>query len=489
MSDLNKLNIGEAQKKLVAQEISSRELTEACLTQARSVNSDLNIYLELWETEALKEADKIDAARARGDELGALAGIPIALKDNLLFEGHEVTAASKILKGYRAAYSATVVQRLRAAGAIFVGRTNMDEFAMGSSTENSAYGPTKNPWDPTRTPGGSSGGSAAAVAANTCLAALGSDTGGSIRQPAALCGVVGTKPTYGRVSRYGLMAMASSLDQIGPFTKTVKDAAQILQVIENDDPRDSTSVVLEETTVPDLIPKDIRGLKIGVPKEYFISGIEPDVEKLVRDAIKKLENLGAEIREISLPHSDYGLAAYYVIMPAEVSSNLARFDGIRYGARAKEVKSLYELYTKSRGEGFGNESRRRIMLGTYGLSAGYYDAYYNQAQKVRTLIANDFREAFKDVDCLVTPTSPTVAFKLGERFADPLTMYLADIFTVSANLAGVPGISVPCGTVEKEGKPLPVGLQFMARHFGESTMFRVAHVYEQANNSNNNKSV
>ncbi len=478
--NLCELTISQALEKLRAKEASAREILDSCLARAKQLNPQLQAYLELWEEEARAEAMMIDQARARKEELGPLAGISLALKDNLLIQDREVTSASKILQGHISAYTATAVERLRQAGAIFIGRTNMDEFAMGGSTESSAFGSTKNPWDEERVPGGSSGGSAAAVAADLCLGALGSDTGGSIRQPAALCGVVGLKPTYGRVSRYGLMAMASSLDQIGPISKTVKDAARLLQIIEGDDPQDSTSVVLNETIVPDLIPEDIKGLKIGVPKEYFIpGGMDSDLEQVVRTAVGKLEELGARIKEVSLPHTEFGLAVYYLIMPSEASANLARYDGVRFGWRAP-AKSLFELYTQSRGQGFGDEVRRRVMLGTYALSAGYYDAYYKKAQAARTLITNDFREVMKEVDCLVTPTSPMAAFKLGEKFGDPLTIYLCDIFTVSMNLAGVPGLSVPCGFVEKEGKKLPVGLQFIGRHFGESTILRAAHVYEQA---------
>ncbi len=477
--NLNELTITESLEGLRGKKFSATELLESCLTNIHARDLKINAFLELWENDARAAAAEVDKKIARDEDAGLLGGIPIALKDNLLLQGKEVTAGSKILKGHISAYTGTAVERLQKAGAIFVGRTNMDEFAMGSSTENSAFGPTRNPWDTDRVPGGSSGGSAAAVAADMCIAAIGSDTGGSIRQPASLCGIVGLKPTYGRVSRYGLMAMASSLDQIGPFAKTVGDAARILSVIENDDPRDSTSVVLNETTVPELIPHDIKGMKIGVPKEYFISGMDPDVERATRDAIKKLQELGAVIKEVSLPHTEYGLAVYYLLMPSEVSANLARFDGVRFGHRAP-AKKMLDLYTQSRGEGFGNEVRRRIMLGTYALSSGYYDAYYKKAQKVRTLIAHDFKEVFKDVDCIVTPTSPTVAFKVGEKFGDPLTMYLADIFTVSVNIAGVPGISVPCGFAKKDGKKLPIGLQFIGRHFGEETILRAAHVYEQA---------
>jgi aspartyl-tRNA(Asn)/glutamyl-tRNA(Gln) amidotransferase subunit A len=409
-----------------------------------------------------------------------LGGVPIAIKDVINVTGEPCTAASKILKGYRSNYDATVIRKLRAAGAIPFGRCNLDEFAMGSSTENSAFGHTRNPWDTTRIPGGSSGGSAAVVAADEAFAALGSDTGGSIRQPAALCGIVGLKPTYGRVSRFGLIAFASSLDQIGPFTKTVRDAGLLLNVISGRDPQDSTSL---EEPVPDhtaLLGRDLRGIKLGMPKEYFIDGIEPQVDKAVRDAIKHYESLGAEIVEVSLPNTEHAVGVYYIIATAEASANLARFDGVRYGHRTAEPGNLIDQYGRSREEGFGPEVKRRIILGTYVLSSGYYDAFYLRAQKVRTLIRRDFSAAFEKVDALICPTTPEVAFKAGDRSDDPLKMYLADIFTIAANLAGIPGISIPCGFGETEGRRLPIGLQLLGKPFQEAQLLQIAHAYEQS---------
>jgi aspartyl-tRNA(Asn)/glutamyl-tRNA(Gln) amidotransferase subunit A len=391
-----------------------------------------------------------------------------------LVKGIRCTAASKILENYVAPYDATVIEKLKNAGAVILGKTNLDEFAMGGSTENSYFGPTKNPADPTRVAGGSSGGSAVAVAANMCIYALGSDTGGSVREPAAFCGVTGMKPTYGAVSRYGLMAMASSLDQIGPITKTAEDARIVFDVLRGKDVMDSTTV--EELSIRVSAKGGSasggKNLKIGLPKEYFVAGTDPEVERKIRDTAKKLEKMGAKIEEVSLPHAEYGLAVYYLIMPAEVSANLARYDGVRYGYRTAKAKTLLENYLKTRAEGFGDEAKRRIMLGTYALSAGYYDAYYLQAQKMRTLIKDDFEKVFKKVDCLLTPTVPTVAFKIGEKINDPLTMYLADIYTVSANVAGLPAISVPCGLAHQ----MPVGLQIMAPWFGEEKLFEVANL-------------
>ncbi|MEK6694986.1 MAG: Asp-tRNA(Asn)/Glu-tRNA(Gln) amidotransferase subunit GatA, partial [Nitrospirota bacterium] len=406
-----------------------------------------------------------------------LLGVPIALKDVLAVRGQPLNCASKILGTFTSPYDATVVEKLKAAGAVIFGRLNMDEFAMGSSTENSAFQTTRNPWDTARIPGGSSGGSAAAVAADECIASLGSDTGGSIRQPAACCGVVGLKPTYGRVSRYGLVAFASSLDQIGPITKDVRDAALMLQVIAGHDPLDSTSA---DVPVPDYqkaLKFNLRGMKVGVPMEFFAEGLDPEVELAVRTAIIKLQELKAEIRVISLPMTQYAVATYYLIATAEASSNLARYDGVKYGYRAAKEKGLLEMYMKTRQEGFGAEAKRRIMLGTYALSAGYYDAYYGKAQAVRTLIKRDFDDAFKDVDVIVTPTMPTPAFKLGEKVQDPLQMYLSDIYTISVNLAGVPAIVVPCGF--SSGK-LPIGLQIIGRPFEEDKIIRAAYAYEQA---------
>jgi len=455
---------------------SSTDVTRACLDAAKKNTPTTKAYVELMEETALKQAQAADARFAAKTPLSPLDGIPLGLKDNLLVAGTRATAGSGILKDYTAPYDASVIVKLKQAGAVFVGKTNMDEFAMGSSTESSFHGPTRNPRDPSRIPGGSSGGSAAAVAEGSCVAALGSDTGGSIRQPAAMCGVVGLKPTYGRVSRYGLMAMASSLDQIGPFGRTVQDAALLLKAIEGRDPLDSTSAELKpEQLLPATVSGSLQGLKIGLPKEYFVSGMEPGVEQAVRTAVGQLEKLGAEIREVSLPHTEHALAVYYILMPSEVSANLARFDGMRYGSRVTGG-SLEETYRLSRGRGFGPEVRRRIMLGTYTLSSGYYDAYYLQALKVRRLIANDFAQAFADVDCLVTPTSPITAWNIGEKMDDPLSMYLADVFTVAVNVAGLPGISVPCGL----SQGLPVGLQLIGRHFDERTLLRAADGYEKA---------
>jgi len=408
---------------------------------------------------------------------GKLAGIPTLIKDNICVKGEEATCASRILTGFKPPYDATVIRKLKDAGAALIGKANMDEFAFGSSCETSCYGPTHNPWNLDRIPGGSSGGSAAAVAADETILALGSDNGGSIRQPAALCGVVGLKPTYGRVSRYGLIAFASSLDQIGPITKDVEDAALLLSVIAGYDEMDSTSV---DVPVPDYkksIVKDIRNLRVGVPKEYFVKGIDPEVESAVKKAIGVLKDLGAKIVDISLPHTEYAVATYYIVGPAEASSNLARFDGVQYGLRAKDAKDIINMYTQTRSEGFGSEAKRRILLGTYCLSTGYYDAYYLKAQKVRTKIREDFERAFKLCDIIATPTAPTPAFKIGEKANDPLSMYLSDIFTIPANLAGIPAISIPCG-LSKDG--LPIGLQMMAKPFDEETIFRAAYTFEQS---------
>ncbi|MEK7098138.1 MAG: Asp-tRNA(Asn)/Glu-tRNA(Gln) amidotransferase subunit GatA [Patescibacteria group bacterium] len=465
--DIKLLTLLEAKKLLENKKISESELWRACFDFVKKEDKEIHAYLRFQEDEKKWKR------------------LPIAVKDNMLAPGMPTTCGSRILENYEPAYQAIVIDKLEKAGLGVFGKTNMDEFAMGSSTESSAFGTTKNPHDLARVPGGSSGGSAAAVASGMALAALGSDTGGSIRQPASFCGVVGLKPTYGRVSRYGLVAMASSLDQIGTFTKDVRDAAYLLEIISGYDKNDSTSKYL---AIPDYstdLKRGVKGLRIGVPKEYFIKGMDADVEKTVRDAIKKYESLGAEIVEISLPHAEYALAAYYIIMPAEVSSNLARFDGIRYGfsverEAANHDLSLEEVYNKSREMGFGPEPRRRIMLGTFVLSHGYYDAYYLKAQKVRTKIIQDFQKAFEQVDVIATPTSPTPAFKIGEKISDPLTMYLSDIFTVSANLAGIPALSLPCGKVERDGKNLPVGLQLMGKHFDESTILRAAFSLEQA---------
>jgi aspartyl-tRNA(Asn)/glutamyl-tRNA(Gln) amidotransferase subunit A len=408
-----------------------------------------------------------------------LAGIPILIKDNINIKGTRTTCSSKILNDFVSPYDATVVKKIRSADAIFIGKSNMDEFAMGSSTETSHFSVTKNPWDIARIPGGSSGGSAAAVAAGQAVLSIGSDTGGSIRQPASLCGVVGLKPTYGRVSRYGLVAFASSLDQIGPITKDTTDAALLMNVISGYDDNDSTSVNLPVPDYTKALINNVRNIKIGIPKEYFSQGLDNDVKTAVMEAVKLLKSMGAQVKELSLPHTEYAVAAYYIIAPSEASSNLARYDGVKYGYRANEEGegvSLIDVYERTRGEGFGQEVKRRIMLGTYSLSSGYYDAYYLKAQKVRTLIKQDFDKAFGEVDVIITPTAPTTAFKIGEKTEDPLKMYLSDIYTISANLAGIPGISIPCG-FDKEG--LPIGLQLLAKPFGEETIFRTAYSYEQ----------
>ncbi|MBU1912775.1 MAG: Asp-tRNA(Asn)/Glu-tRNA(Gln) amidotransferase subunit GatA [Candidatus Omnitrophica bacterium] len=413
---------------------------------------------------------------SKGAEKGALWGIPIFIKDNICVEDELTTCSSKILKGFKPPYNATVIDKLTGLDAILMGKTNMDEFAFGSSTETSCYGPTRNPWDLERIPGGSSGGSAAAVAGDEAIFALGSDTGGSIRQPAGVCGVVGLKPTYGRVSRYGLIAFASSLDQIGPITKDVEDAAILLKAISGHDEMDSTSA---DMPVPDYLSgmkKSIKGLKIGVPEEYFIEGMDKEVKNSIKVAIEKLEKLGAVCEDTSLPHTEYAVSVYYLVATAEASSNLARFDGVQYGLRADNIKSMIDMYKKTRKQGFGDEAKRRIILGTFALSSGYYDAYYSKALKVRTLIKMDFDKAFQKFDAIVTPTSPTAAFKIGEKISDPLTMYLSDIFTISANLAGIPGISIPCGFTKNN---LPIGLQILGKPFDEETILRIAYNYEQ----------
>ncbi len=412
----------------------------------------------------------------KADKNSPLWGVPIAIKDNICVESFETTCASKILKNFTAPYNATVIEKLLDVGAVVYGHTNMDEFAFGSSCETSCYGPTRNPRDPERVPGGSSGGSAAAVADHTAIAALGSDTGGSIRQPAAFCGIVGIKPTYGRVSRYGLVAFASSLDQIGPLTKDVRDSAMILRTIAGYDPKDSTSANMPVPDYTASLGKSIKGLKIGRPKEYFEAGLSAEIAQSIEESMKALRSLGAEIVDVSLPHTQYSVNVYYIVAPSEASSNLARFDGVRYGHRTKAANSLLEMFEKSRGEGFGAEAKRRIILGTYSLSSGYYDAYYLKAMKVRTLIKNDFDEAFKKVDAILTPTAPTGAFKIGEKSTNPLEMYLSDIFTISANLAGVPAISIPCGITKGN---LPLGLQFLGKPFEEETLFKLSYAFEQ----------
>jgi aspartyl-tRNA(Asn)/glutamyl-tRNA(Gln) amidotransferase subunit A len=488
MNPLLKLSAAKASAALAARDFSARDLTEAYLERMDAVEPRVQAFLTPMKDEARAQADAVDAKRAAGEPLSPLAGIPIALKDNLCTSGVRTTAGSRILHNFVPPYDATVVSKLKAAGVIIVGKTNLDEFAMGSSTENSGFHTSRNPWDLERVPGGSSGGSAAAVAAQESLLALGSDTGGSIRQPASLCGVVGMKPTYGLVSRYGLIAYASSLDQIGPFGRTVKDCALLLSTIAGHDPHDSTSVAVEiapnQFGVEDYAAacgRDIKGMMVGVPKEYFGQGVEPEIADAVRKAIAQFEALGATVEECSLPTTDYALAAYYIVAPAEASSNLARFDGVKYGLRTTELAGHIGLMEKTRDEGFGAEVKQRIMIGTYALSAGYYDAFYKRAQQVRTLIRREFDAAFERFDLLLTPTSPVPAFKIGEK-ADPLAMKLADVCTLPVNMAGLPGLSVPCGFANG----LPVGLQLIAKPFNESTLFRAAHAYEQATNWKDN---
>jgi aspartyl-tRNA(Asn)/glutamyl-tRNA(Gln) amidotransferase subunit A len=471
--DLPALNIADLQSLLRRREVSPREVLDALRARIEDVDGEVDAYLSTNFEAATKEAEKANVDLPLG-------GVPIAIKDIISVAGEPCTCASKILRGYRALYDATVIRKLRAAGAIPFGKTNMDEFAMGSSTENSGVKLTRNPWDLSRVPGGSSGGSAAAVAADAAFGALGTDTGGSIRQPAALSGIVGFKPSYGRVSRFGLVAFASSLDQAGPLTKTVRDAALIMNAIAGHDPQDSTCL---NEPVPDYtaaLGRDLRGVRLGLPKEYMIEGIEPQVKSAIDAAIAQFETLGAEIVDVSLPQTDYAIAVYYILATAEASANLARFDGVRYGHRAENPKDLLDHYGRTREEGFGPEVKRRIILGTYVLSSGYYDAYYLRAQKVRELIRQDFAKAFEKVDVLISPTSPVPAFKLGERMDDPLQMYLADIFTSPANLAGICGISVPCGFAETDGHRLPVGLQLLGKAFDEGRILQIAHAYEQS---------
>lgn len=475
---LNKLTISELAGKITKREVSAREVMQSCLDQISRVEKDIRAFISYDAADALAQADAADKALAGGAAAERpLLGIPIGIKDVIAVKGHPLNCGSKILGKFISPYDATVIQKLKAAGAIIFGRLNMDEFAMGSSTENSAFGVTRNPWDTTRIPGGSSGGSAAAVAADECIASLGSETGGSIRQPAALCGVVGLKTSYGRISRYGLVAFASSLDQIGPFTKDTRDAALLLEAMSGIDPCDSTSMPQPVPHYAATIENGIKGLRIGLPKEYMIGGLDPEIKQAVDVAVKQLEKLGAEIIEVSLPHTDYAVATYYVIATAEASANLARFDGVRYCARV-DGKDPIEMYGNTRGAGFGAEVKRRIILGTYVLSSGYYDAYYLRAQKVRTLIRNDFLKAFEKVDAMVTPTTPTAAFKVGEKSGDPLQMYLSDIFTISCNLAGICGLSLPCGFTRSPR--LPIGLQLLGKPFGEETILRIAHAYEQS---------
>ncbi len=470
------VTLSRLKKLLSSKEISSVELTKYFLERAKS-KDDLGCFLSLTEEEALKQANKADEKIAKGED-APLLGVPLAIKDVLTTDFGTTTCASKILENYHSPFNATVINKMLDAGAVLYGKTNLDEFAMGSSNENSSFKPVKNPWDTERVPGGSSGGSAAAVAARIAPASLGTDTGGSIRQPAAFCGITGIKPTYGRVSRYGLVAYASSLDQIGPLGLSAEDCALITRVISGKDPLDSTSMEMEVPAFDTEISKDIKGMKVGVPKEYFIDGMQSEVSEALAEAKKVLSDLGAEIVEISLPHTDAAVAAYYIIAPAECSSNLARFDGIKYGYRAEETHDLFDLYAETRSEGFGEEVKRRILIGTYVLSSGYYDAYYLKAQKVRRLIQNDFLQAFEDkCDVILAPTAPTTPFKIGENINDPLAMYLNDIFTIPLNLAGMPGMSLPCGF---DGKNLPIGMQLIAGPWQEQRIFNVAHAYQDA---------
>jgi aspartyl-tRNA(Asn)/glutamyl-tRNA(Gln) amidotransferase subunit A len=475
---LNQFTISELAAQLAKREVSARQIMQSCLDQIARVDGKIHAFISFDDKDALAQADAADKDISGGitHAQKPLLGIPIAIKDVLAVKNQPLNCASKILGRFVSPYDATVIEKLKAAGAVIFGRCNMDEFAMGSSTENSAFGVTRNPWDAERIPGGSSGGSAAAVAADEAIASLGTDTGGSIRQPASLCGVVGLKPTYGRISRYGLVAFASSLDQVGPITKNVSDAANLLGVLSGHDLRDSTSVPRPVPNYMKALDGNIRGLKLGLPKEYMVGGLDPEVKFAVDTAVKKYQELGAEIVEISLPHTDYAVATYYIIATAEASANLARFDGVRYGARV-EGHDFWELYSKTRGAGFGGEVKRRVILGTYVLSSGYYDAYYLRAQKVRTLIRKDFLDAFEKVDAIVTPTSPTAAFKIGAKSDDPLQMYLSDIFTISCNLAGICGISIPCGFTSNP--KLPIGLQLLGKPFGEEMLLRLAHAFEQ----------
>jgi aspartyl-tRNA(Asn)/glutamyl-tRNA(Gln) amidotransferase subunit A len=475
--ELSSLTIDAARSAVQEGQTTAVAMAEAHFARIQKEDGQIGAFLTLSRERALQQADRMDRMAAEGKPLPPLGGVPVGIKDVMSTRGVRTTAGSKILDKYVPPYDCTAVAKLEAAGAVFLGKMNCDEFAMGSSNENSGFHPVRNPRDLSRVPGGSSGGSAAAVAAGMAVATLGSDTGGSIRQPASFCGVVGLMPTYGRVSRYGLIAFASSLDHIGPLTRTVTDSAIVLGAIAGRDPMDSTSA---EVPVPDYVSeleKPVRGLKLGVAKEYFGDGLDEEVRRAVEGAIDRLKSLGCEVVRVSLPHTPYAIPAYYLIATAEASSNLARYDGVRYSVRARGVKTLSEMYRRSRDEGFGAEVKRRIMLGTYALSAGYYDAYYLKAQKVRTLLTRDFDEAFQKVDAILTPTCPTAAFRLGEKSNDPLSMYLADIYTVTADLAGIPGISVPCGHTREK---LPIGLQILGKHFDEATILRIAHAYEQA---------
>ena len=475
--DLSTLTIDSTREAVRQRKTTAMALVESFYEKIQKEDGLIGAYLTLCKERATAQADRMDRMAAEGKPLPPLGGVPVAIKDVMCTMDVRTTAGSKILGNFIPPFDCTAVARLEAAGAIVLGKLNCDEFAMGSSNENSAFHPVRNPRDPSRVPGGSSGGSAAAVAADMAVVTLGSDTGGSIRQPASFCGVVGMMPTYGRVSRYGLIAFASSLDHIGPLARTVRDAATVLRTIAGRDPMDATSA---DIPVPDYVAeldKPVRGLKVGVAKEYFGEGLDAEVRNAVESAIQKLAQLGCEVIPVSLPHTQYAIPTYYIVATAEASSNLARYDGVRYGYRAKNARTLSEMYRRTRDEGFGAEVKRRIMLGTYVLSAGYYNAYYLKAQKVRTLLTRDFEEAFQKVDAIVTPTSPTAAFKLGEKVNDPLAMYLADIYTVTADLAGIPGISIPCGETREK---LPIGLQILGKHFDEATILRLAHAYEQS---------
>lgn len=475
--ELYNLTIHELHEKLKKKETTSLELTEAFLKRIDAVDGKIKAYITVTKEDAIKQAKEADKRISSGKDITPLTGVPISVKDIFCTKGILTTCASKILNNFIPPYDATVIKKLKETGAVILGKNNMDEFAMGSSTENSAFFVTKNPWDTERVPGGSSGGSAASVSAGECAGSIGTDTGGSIRQPASCCGIVGLKPTYGRISRYGMIAFASSLDQAGPLTKDIKDCAIMLNAMAGYDPQDSTSI---DAPVPDytkVLTKDVKGLKIGIPKEYFIKGLDSDVEKAVKEAIEVLKKQGASVVDVNLPHTDYAIAVYYLVATAEASSNLARYDGVKYGSRAKDSKNLMDMYCKTRDEGFGSEVKRRIMLGAYSLSAGYYDAYYKKASQVRTLIKRDFEEAFKKCDVILTPTTPTPAFKIGEKTADPLTMYLSDIFTISCNLAGIPGLSLPCGFTKDN---LPIGLQILGKPLDEETVLKTAYAYEQA---------
>lgn len=475
--NLDTLTMEQARGLVQSREVSATALAEAHLARIADKDGEIGAFLTVTRERALEKAADIDRLAEKGDPLPPLAGVPVAIKDVLMTRGERTTAGSKFLEKFVAPYDATAVARMEAAGAVSLGKLNCDEFAMGSSNENSAYKTVRNPRDTTRVPGGSSGGSAAAVAAGFAVATLGSDTGGSIRQPAAFCGVVGMLPTYGRVSRYGLIAFASSLDHVGPLTRTVKDSALLLEVIAGRDAHDTTSADVPTAAYSNECGRDVKGMRIGIPQEYFAEGLDTEIRAAIERKLDALRGLGCEIVKVSLPHTEYAIPVYYIVATAEASANLARFDGVRYTSRSAQVKTLADMYRRSRDEGFGPEVKRRILLGTYVLSAGYYDAYYRKAQQVRTLLTRDFQQTFTNVDAIVTPVTPTAAFKLGEKTGDPMEMYLSDIYTVTANLAGVPGIALPCGT-NKEG--LPLGIQILGKHFDEATVLRLAHAVEQS---------